>query len=347
MTTIISKDLFNCALIQPLFSHELPNNLHIVSGYASHAMAAKHILEVRGKNKELNVDLVYGMAGSDGVNKINHVGFLSLTDKKEFDYNGTFSCYYVKKPLAVHSKVYVWCKGTTPVLAFVGSANYSEMGFCRTNRTETLVRCDPISAYNFFMTIKEKSILCSQVDLQHDFSTKLRTDVNPPVSSVISIETSENSPFRGCEKITLSLLTRDGTTGEYSRLNWGVNKDGERREESRKNGKSYFREPNQAYIGVPALYQRSGFFPELRYKFTIMTDDKHVFTCVRAQANGKAIETPHNNSELGIYFRERLGLPRDSYIDLSDLQRYGRTDVTFFKIDEENYVMDFSVPRES
>ena len=39
----------------------------------------------------------------------------------------------------------------------------------------------------------------------------------------------------------------------------------------------------------------------------------------------------------------RLGLPNGAYVRKDDLLAYGRTDVTFYKIDEEQYYMDFSV----
>lgn len=46
---------------------------------------------------------------------------------------------------------------------------------------------------------------------------------------------------------------------------------------------------------------------------------------------------------LGEYFRNRLGLANGAYVTAADLRSYGRTDVTFIKIDEEHYYMDFSI----
>lgn len=125
--------------------------------------------------------------------------------------------------------------------------------------------------------------------------------------------------------------------GNGSRLNWGVRPDGKPRE-----SKGAKRNPNQGYIGLPSSLQRCGFFPDIAQRFTVMTDDEKIFTCVRAQANGKGIETPQDNSELGRYFRDRLGLPSGAYISVKDMKKYGRFDVTFYKLDDENYVMDFS-----
>jgi hypothetical protein len=78
--------------------------------------------------------------------------------------------------------------------------------------------------------------------------------------------------------------------------------------------------------------------------FTVITDDQKTFICTRAQKGdeGQAIETPQDNSILGRYFRERLGLPSGAFVSTEDLRRYGRMDVTFYKIDDENYYTDFS-----
>ena len=61
------------------------------------------------------------------------------------------------------------------------------------------------------------------------------------------------------------------------------------------------------------------------------------------QQNNKAITTPARNSDLGEYFRNRLGLANGDFVTREDLDRYGRTDVIFIKLDEETYYMDFSV----
>lgn len=343
--TVVDDELFEYALIKPLFRSDAPNSIKIVSGYATHAMAARHLIESTSRKKSLSVDLIYGMAGSDGVSKINHLGFISLEQHKEFAYNDDFTCSYVRKPSSVHSKVYVWCKGDKPVQAFIGSANYSESGFHLPSRRETLAECDPSTAFDFFEEVKKKTILCDKANRDKDFSTKSHaTSLIAKSSEAVKIETDKTSPFYNHEMVVLSLLTTKGDAGNGSRLNWGVRPDGKPRTSTNGNGSVSKRDPNQSYIGLPASLQRSGFFPDVKHRFTVLTDDDRIFTCVRAQANGKGIETPQDNSEIGRYFRQRLGLPNGAYISVSDLKRYGRTEVKFYKLDDENYVMDFSRP---
>lgn len=61
-------------------------------------------------------------------------------------------------------------------------------------------------------------------------------------------------------------------------------------------------------------------------------------------ALNKALTTPLGNSLLGEYFRRRLGVGNGEFVSIENLQEYGRDDVAFTKIDEEQYYMDFSMP---
>ena len=63
------------------------------------------------------------------------------------------------------------------------------------------------------------------------------------------------------------------------------------------------------------------------------------------QANNKAITTPSDNAEIGRYFRSRLGLHEGEKITRQHFEKYGRTDVTFTKLDDEHFLLDFSVDR--
>ena len=46
---------------------------------------------------------------------------------------------------------------------------------------------------------------------------------------------------------------------------------------------------------------------------------------------------------MGKYFRYRLNVANGKFVTKEDLINYGRTTVDFYKIDEEQYQMDFSV----
>ena len=102
------------------------------------------------------------------------------------------------------------------------------------------------------------------------------------------------------------------------------------------------RNENQAYLAVPSDIQKSNFFPEPKIKFKVTCDDGFEMIMVRAQQNGKAIQTSENNAILGKYFRKRLGIESGSLISISHLENYGRMAVEFTKNNREEYFMDFS-----
>jgi hypothetical protein len=103
------------------------------------------------------------------------------------------------------------------------------------------------------------------------------------------------------------------------------------------------REQNQAYLSIPAYIQRGNFFPVPGHSFVIECDDGEIFNCVRAQANGKAIHTPLNNSLLGVYFRRRLGVMSGYMVKIDDLIKYGRSSVDISKLTDNRYFLDFSL----
>lgn len=131
------------------------------------------------------------------------------------------------------------------------------------------------------------------------------------------------------ESLTLSLLQHNGKqTGRRSGLNWGQRPN---------------RNPDEAYIPLPSKQARKGFFPVNGVRFRVETDDGKKFIMRVEQANNKAITTPDDNAEIGKYFRARIGVDYGKLVEKEDLERYGRTDVTFYKLDDEQFVMDFSV----
>lgn len=259
-------------------------------------------------------------------------------EKKSFP--GQFTCKYLCRGEAVHAKVYVFCEGSDPVCAFAGSANYSQTAFLNSQRREVLAECSPARAYDFFKSLKDDTISC----LDKTVPTKIAitasnrggpvetADTARTESKFIEVETDKHSPFYGLQKVSLSLLDRRGRVPPRSGLNWG------QRPELRRN-------PDQAYLPVRGNLMTCGFFPERKQHFTVLTDDDKIIECVRAQDGGKAIHTPHDNSEIGRYIRSRIGVKSGQAVTAEDLARYGRSSIDFYKIDDENYVLDFSRPR--
>lgn len=320
--TLLTTDLFDQILLSP--AQNGATEIFIVSGYASSAMVFHHAQKLIGHNVKIN--LIIGMTPRDGLSRTNHRGFQSLMEN---DLDGIFSCSYLINRSPVHSKVYSWVQNNEPVIAYTGSANYSQQAFMTVQQGEATTQCNPEQAYEYYQSLINDSIYCTHQDAE--FVIDLYRDyrpINTTEDQIIEPGYDDMSSVQGLEQQIISFINRDGEISQRSALNWGHR---------------LTRARNEAYIPVKAAIDRSNFFPAIAQHFTVCTDDGKILICTRAQENGKAITTPHNNSLLGEYFRFRLNLPSGELITMEHLEGYGRTDVTFYKIDEENYFMDFSV----
>lgn len=293
--------------------------LVIVSGHATAAMAFHHLTALEQEGLTPKVRLIVGMQPAEGITLANHQGFQQLAESCA----GRFQCSYVMSGAPVHSKAYVWFRHGQPFVAFAGSADYSLAAF-RGRQREIMSDCDPNQAYDYFLQVEKDTIYCNHSEVQN------HVRIHRGGICVADAAAGHGPEPIGLEKVEVSLLTSRGdATHRRAGLNWG------HRPEHKRN-------PNQAYIPLTADICRSGFFPPPGVPFTVLTDDRKSLICTRAQAKGKAIQTPLNNSQLGEYFRHRLGLPSGAFVRKEDLEAYGRTSVTFHKEDEETYHMDFS-----
>lgn len=323
---MLSEDLFEKILLEPVRNGA--NHLYIVSGYATAAMAFHHMESIRQIRDDIKIDLVVGMCPRDGLTVSNHNGFKKLV---EDDYAGSFQCSYIMSSPAVHSKVYIWGTDNEPSSGFTGSANYTQNAF-RSRQREVMSPCSVDNAFEYYQQLLPDTIYCTHNDAENfiqiynDNYTRRRERIVEQEEDGLAIP----DHIVGLPKVEISFLANDGTLPDRSGLNWG------QRPELNRN-------PNQAYIRLPSTIYRTDFFPENKIHFTVLTDDNKILICTRAQANGKAVETPQNNSLIGVYFRNRLGLPSGAFVTKEDLQNYGRTNVIFYKIDDETYYMDFAV----
>ncbi|MBX7155399.1 MAG: NgoFVII family restriction endonuclease [Bacteriodetes bacterium] len=320
--SIITNNLFDKVLVEPL--QQNANRLYIVSGYATALMATRHIQYVKANytNREFSIKLIVGMCPQDGIEFRNHYSFNQLQSRM-FDVD--FECRYLAKRPPVHSKIYAWFNNDIPIVGFVGSANYTQNAFSKSMR-EIVGHANPTDCFDYYKSIEGDTIMCndsevtSYIEIYRNESTLKKSTES---------ETATTFKTTGLNKVTLTLLdSKTNDTPKKSGLNWG---------------QRGHREPNQAYINIPAEIGRSGFFPDRYVNFTVITDDNKQFICVRAQDGGKGLHTTLNNSLLGEYFRNRLDLPNGVFVTKNHLLHYGRTDVDFYKIDDETYYMDFSV----
>jgi hypothetical protein len=327
---MLSKNLFDEVLMQP--AQNGANKLYVVSGYATAAMAFRHLKNLKKNNHAVEVELIVGMSPVDGLSKINHKGFQELMQTA---YAGIFSCSYLTEMPPVHSKIYAWFENDKPFCGFVGSANYTQNAFGK-NQREVMAKSDPLQGFEYFQKLIPQTIYCNNIEAENIvkiYNTRSFTRVKRETEAIQqqeAIVTATEPSVIGLSSVRLTFLDRQGRLPQISGLNWGQRPG---------------RNRNQAYIKLPADIARTDFFPNRPIQFTVLTDNEKILTCSRAQDNGKAIHTPQSNSQIGEYFRNRLGVPNGAPVMLEDLLRYGRTDVSFYKIDDETYYMDFSVPQ--
>lgn len=317
---ILKNDLFEKLLLEPAKQYD---ELCVVSGFATPSMAVHHMQEVEKLfEKNFKISLLIGMTPSNaGISKPHHKNFIKLVEEST-----TFSCSYLNAEAnPTHSKLYTWLKNGEPQVAFLSSANYTLNAF-RRQQDEIATACDPQEAYSYFKSKTLLSLYCTcpdAEDLVRDDSMHIEARGNSADEQRIPEDLSKE----GIDWVKLPLFSeRQNRIHEHGGLNWG-----------QRGG----REPNQAYIPVPVSVSNSGFFPPRGEQFSVLTSDGFPFVCVIAQDGGKAIHTTNNNSELGEYFRRRLGVPLGAPITLDDLDRFGNRYVKFTKINEEEYYMEF------
>lgn len=327
---MIYDELYKEVLIKPCM--EGANKLFIISGYATSAMAFHHLEELKEKRYDVKISLLVGMCPTDGLSISNHRGFQNILESTHAE---NFTCSYVFKTPPVHSKIYIWLKNNKLYKSFIGSANYTQNAFSFQQR-EILAEIKDDNVIDYYKKIEKESIFCNNLETEeliriYNDKNYYRHHIHEDLIDDKSIDYFPKN--EEIENVTVSLLSsRSGDVQRIGGLNWGQRDK---------------RNPNQAYIQLPPSVYKSDFFPTRAKHFTVVTDDSKTFICTRAQKSkeGQAIETPHDNSLLGEYFRNRLGLENGAFVSKEDLLKYGRTDVTFYKFDDENYYMDFSVNR--
>lgn len=322
---MLIKNLYKSTLIDPVHTGKA-NSLFIISGFASATFARRHLLELQKINNNFSVNLIIGMQFA----KNDHMAFLQLHE----EFKERFKGYYLQNVPPVHCKVYSWYQNNVPALGYSGSANYSQYGFFSEHQINQLTNDNPKEIKELFDELLLRSIFIPRHKIVLPTIHRL-----PRVKSVTPGGYIWEIPDK---RVTISFLDKKGKLPEISGLNWGQRLS---KRVNRKTGEISWdkREPNQAYLSLKGDSRKIGFLPERAYTFSLITDDGKSFDCAVAQDGRKAIHTNRNNSELGIYIRQRIGVPLGEKLTVEDLEKYGRTDYTIEKIDDETFLLDFSI----
>ena len=320
---MFSENLAETVLFSPISLGA--DSVNILSGTATPTMASWYLTSLHERRSKspfasIHVNLIVGMASAEGISSSAHSEFQDLQRHVGMDDSwDVFSCSYVYDLPAVHSNLYVWTRKGEPVAAYAGSAAFLQSSFMPSRIENLMSQVDPVESMAYYQGVEKRSMFCIHAEIEGNF--RITNDFPPDLRQC--------APLSGSETVALSLLSRGGNIGQKSGLNWG-----------QREGRNH----NEAYIPVPKKIAQTGFFPTGGQQFTVQTDDHKSLILRIEQANDKALTTPLGNSLLGEYFRRRLGIGNGDFVSIENLQEYGRTDVAFTKIDEEQYYMDFSKP---
>lgn len=308
---MFTENLYERVLLDPV--REGCDELFIVTGYASASFLRKHLHDIRDINPDVKINLIRGMKKLS-----DHSGYLSVVNEFADSFDGY---YYTGRP-EVHSKTYSWIKDGDPFIGLSGSANYSQNAFIANLQQNQMGIDDAKEIRDYFFRLRSDS-----QKIQDHIPDESEAIENIPFGA--SLPPGEGVWIVPNKSARISFLTRrTGKIAERDSLNWGQRPG---------------RERNQACLNIRGEAKTDGFLPPRDFTFTLLTDDGITMDCKKQQANGKAISTTYNNSEIGIYFRERLNVPLGQFVTTEDLMKYGRTDFVLTKINDDTFALDFSV----
>lgn len=301
------------------------DELIVLSGYLGPSPVA------RLEQLPFHSTVIYGMYGSEGIKPTLHNSLTTIHNNVE-----NLNIFYSQLP--VHSKCYAWRRDGEIIHALVGSANFSTNGLSTPFREvlaeTTFDTFRPLNDY--IQHILNNSISCLEIGME-----KVRENII-------------NQNF-----CSMSLLDNTGEVQRASGLNWGFMKNGL---PSPKRGINDACIP----IRVEHINNYSNLFPQKLQTREFMD------LRGRRQRDNEAIEIiwddgitmegllegtqPINDiiypkqissfpvkSELGIYLRNRIGVPLGQPVRRHHLERYGRTNIEISLLADGVYKFDFSV----
>lgn len=317
--------LFTNNLMEIIFNrHTLfsSDELIILSGYVGPAPVQ------RLATLPIQTQVVYGMYPLESISSALHQALRDVHQN-----NDNVQVLYSRNP--VHSKCYIWRNRGTIVHALVGSANFSSNGLLTPYR-EVLAETthDSFDSLNdYLIRVINNSIACEEHNL----------------------DSITQEPVLSGDECALSLLDRNGEVQNTAGLNWGQNP----RNHTTRND-AYIKISTQDIRSYPNLFPPKQFYPTQQIdqgrqhrhndSIEIIWDDGTTMEgllegsqTIEGVVYPKQVTSFPNKHTMGIYFRNRLGVPSEQPIRRHHLDTYGRTTVSVSLLSERVYYFDFSV----
>ena len=343
---LITKELEYPILYEPALINGMKcNDLKIITGFTDCSRIITHLVALKDGTQKSNkiyvnrikVHIILGMTKGQSLTLKKHKKICETIAR----INKTIGmpkidCRYIVTGQEVHSKVYIWSKNNVPQCSFCGSANYTINAFQK--RRECMNPCDPMESLSYYNELKKDSIDCFAPDVEGKVHfSSVATD-----TSEIDANNLENLSYDDyigktpIDSISVSLLQSKGEVGFGSGINWGI-----RRNETKRNR-------DQAYIPYNKNDKKEGFFPGRLHPedkncqlFKVITRENGAFYMRLAQSGNKGIHSADSNAIIGMWLRQKLGVPSGTFITKEMLESYGSTRVTFKKYEDDIYVLEF------
>jgi hypothetical protein len=152
---------------------------------------------------------------------------------------------------------------------------------------------------------------------------------------ILPAEIKEQAEKHG--SLRLTLLAKGGVVPPSSGINWGL--------------ANAHVSPNDAYVPIRISHLRAGFFLNHGAVHSSTWDDGKKLSLVAEGTqplDGKGVYPKQLTSfpdkfVLGVYLRQRIGVPAPTPVSCQDLQNYGRTDIEVKFLENGALEIDFSV----
>ena len=200
-------------LFQPL--HEGADELYLATSYATHTMLSWFLTNVElRQHQTMQMAMIIGMVPYNHLSVTVHDGFCSLVRSPHPPQIDKVECSYLYDFPAFHGNLYIWKKNGRLYKAFMGSAPFVQSSFTQNSVQESMAECDPEEAWTAYETLIGHSIYCNHAEIEEYVQLV-------PSHPVLDMEQNLVADLDNYESVTLSLITRNGSPGNRSGLNWG------------------------------------------------------------------------------------------------------------------------------